>query len=95
MKQVDVAVELSEIVSLICDNNSTAYAVGYMESNMKILIEMLPVRKRAVFLAELRDRVNSTIKVTVNSLMTGEPVHIRLCDKGGPCDPSTERYWTA
>lgn len=32
--------------------------------------------------------------VTVKSLMTGQEVQIRSEDRGGPCDPSMERYWT-
>lgn len=32
-------------------------------------------------------------KVTVTNLMTGKPVQIEAGQRGGPCDPSTERYW--
>jgi len=32
--------------------------------------------------------------VLVKSLMTGEDVEIDHRDRGGPCDPSTERYWS-
>lgn len=32
--------------------------------------------------------------VIVRSLMTGAEVQIRESDRGGPCDPSTERYWS-
>lgn len=32
--------------------------------------------------------------VPVTSLMTGLTVWIRNQERGGPCDPSTERYWT-
>lgn len=35
----------------------------------------------------------SSRKVTVKNLMTGKPVQIEACQVGGPCDPSTERYW--
>jgi hypothetical protein len=31
---------------------------------------------------------------TVRSLMTGEEVQIEASERGGPCDPSMERYWT-
>lgn len=31
--------------------------------------------------------------VTVKSIMGGD-VRIRKLDVGGPCDPSTERYWS-
>lgn len=30
----------------------------------------------------------------VKNLMSGEPVTIRWEDRGGPCDPSMERYWS-
>lgn len=32
--------------------------------------------------------------VAVRSLMTGELVEIAWSEVGGPCDPSTERFWT-
>jgi hypothetical protein len=31
---------------------------------------------------------------TVRNLMTGEMVQIAAEDRGGPCDPSMERYWS-
>lgn len=33
-------------------------------------------------------------RMLVKSLMTGNDVEIRAVDKGGPCDPSTELYWS-
>lgn len=32
--------------------------------------------------------------VEVKNLMTGAPVQIRKSERGGCCDPSTERYWS-
>ncbi len=32
--------------------------------------------------------------VTVKNLMTGEDVLLEASERGGPCDPSMERYWT-
>jgi hypothetical protein len=32
--------------------------------------------------------------VTVRNLMTGAEVQIETSERGGPCDPSTERYWS-
>ncbi len=34
------------------------------------------------------------VDVTVYSIMNGAPVTLRKSDVGGPCDPSTERYWS-
>ena len=33
-------------------------------------------------------------KVTVKNLMTGKDVEILESDRGGVCDPSTERFWS-
>lgn len=33
-------------------------------------------------------------RVETTNLMTGEIVMIDANDRGGPCDPGTERYWT-
>ena len=38
--------------------------------------------------------VASNQLVKVKSLMTGAEVSISEQDVGGPCDPSTERYWS-
>lgn len=32
--------------------------------------------------------------VTVKNMMSGKDVQIRQQDVGGPCDPSTEAYWS-
>ena len=40
------------------------------------------------------DWYNNEPSVQVISLMSQKPVTIRLSEKGGCCDPSTERYWT-
>lgn len=37
---------------------------------------------------------NYNYMVPVTNLMSGLEVWIRNQDKGGPCDPSTERYWS-
>jgi hypothetical protein len=39
-------------------------------------------------------RKNIDKMVTVRSLMTGAEVQLRESEVGGPCDPSTERYWS-
>jgi len=33
-------------------------------------------------------------EVEVKNLMSGNPVKLRRSELGGPCDPSTERYWS-
>jgi len=41
-----------------------------------------------------RFEINPTY-VTVKNLMTGAEVQVPAEDRGGPCDSSMERYWSA
>ena len=43
-------------------------------------------------LSHFYENVDKT--VTVKNLMSGKPVQIRASERGGCCDPSTERYWS-
>ena len=40
------------------------------------------------------DELFGNKKVTVKNLMTGKDVEILESDRGGVCDPSTERFWS-
>jgi len=40
------------------------------------------------------DELFGNVKVTVKNLMTGKMVEILEIDRGGACDPSTERYFS-
>jgi len=71
-----------------------AYTAGFLLSQLKAVVEMLPKSKRAAAIASFTHVVGSNVKVTVKNLMSGEAVEIPLNDVGGPCDPSTEKYWT-
>ena len=43
----------------------------------------------------LSEFVNEKDKmVTVKNLMSGTEIQIRASERGGCCDPSTERYWS-
>jgi hypothetical protein len=66
-------------------NNDLAVLLG--------VVGYLRAAEREAVLSDLiRDMGEQTIHV--NNLQSGLPVQIRLCDLGGPCDPSTERYWS-
>lgn len=49
-------------------------------------------RYEVISLADLSLR--RTEQVTVTNIMTGKEVSIPRYQVGGPCDPSTERYWS-
>jgi len=40
------------------------------------------------------DELFGNVKVTVKNLMTGKMVEILEIDRGGVCDPNTERYFS-
>jgi hypothetical protein len=40
------------------------------------------------------DELFGSTRVTVKNLMTGNMVEILEIDRGGACDPSTERFWS-
>lgn len=69
-------------------------AAEFMREQMEKMFAMLPKTKQTVFMRGFESDVGNRVKVKVESLMTGAEVEIRWCDLGGPCDPSTERYWT-
>ncbi len=76
------------------DEHGDAYTAGFLLSQLKAVVDMLPKSKRAAAIASFKAVVGSNVKVTVKNLMGGEAVEIPLSDVGGPCDPSTEKYWT-
>jgi hypothetical protein len=85
---------LDHYTNLLLDTNGDSYTAGFLLSQLKAVVEMLPKSKRAAAIASFAHVVASNVKVTVKNLMSGEAVEIPLNDVGGPCDPSTEKYWT-
>jgi len=45
-----------------------------------------------MFLAAMERVVGSVCTVTVKNCLTGADVELRWDQRGGPCDPSMERY---
>lgn len=87
-------VALDQYTDKLLDTHGAAYTAGFLLSQLKAVIEMLPKSKQAMAVASFKAVVGSNVKVLVRNLMTGELIEIPLNDVGGPCDPSTERYWT-
>lgn len=67
-----------------------AYALGYMESTLVRVLDLLPPGKRELFLASLEKQVRPKTKM-VKNIMSGKMVEIAY-DTPMCCDPSTELY---
>lgn len=91
MNTSDTITQLSE---LLIKQHDADYTVGYLNSVIEQLIELLPKKKRDEFLKTLKYRIESNSTIEVRNLMTGEMNTIRLSDRGTCNDPSTNRYWS-
>ena len=85
---------ISKKVTELMGQQGAEYTAGFLTSQLEAAIGMLPKTKQKMALAGFHAVVDSMLMVTVKSLMTKQDVQIRKCDRGGPCDPSTERYWS-
>jgi hypothetical protein len=85
--------DFAEALRVLTEDNGAEFAAGYMESMAVQMLALLPRRRAAEFLAQVQAR-NGDWQVPVKNLMTGELVSIRRAERGGPCDPSLERYWS-
>lgn len=81
-----------------------AYSRAWNRAHTRLLSDRLgkiagvPVDKalasQLVVMTEEHYEEHCNPTVIVTNLMTGNPVKIRQSEVGGPCDPSTERYWS-
>jgi hypothetical protein len=87
--QLDFAAEIKQLEQ----DEGYAYAAGYLSSMVEDMLKHLPKRCQKEYLQQLRQH-NDDRLVEVKSLANQAMVKIRRKDLGGPCDPSTERYWS-
>lgn len=92
MNEVDKEVDLC--ANALFNDRGAAYAAGFLGTQLAAAVNMLPKTKQKMFIAQLRRVVGSAVTVKVTSLQSGKEVEIPWDQVGGPCDPSTERYWT-
>ena len=85
---------LDRYTNKLRDAHGDAYTAGFLLSQLKAVVDMLPKSKQSIAVASFKAVVGSNVKVTVRNQMSGELVEIPLNDVGGPCDPSQDRYWT-
>ena len=55
------------------------------------MLNLLPKRKQKEFI-NIVEKFNGQQLIGVKNILTGKEVMIRREDRGGPCDPSMERY---
>lgn len=93
-RQVEFKAELKQMsADKYEEYASYAYSAGYMESMLVDMLALLPKRRQAEFIQQVK-RINDDKKIKVKSLMSGELVEICRGDLGTCVDPSTERYWS-
>jgi hypothetical protein len=66
----------------------------FLLEQLTAAVEQLPKTRRQAFINSVRQAACQGVTVQVKSIMTGKMVTIPLENRGGPCDPSMERYWT-
>lgn len=86
--------EFKNAMKAFAEQHGEQAASEFMREQMEKMFAMLPKTKQKVFMGGFKSEVGDQVKVKVKSLMTGKEVEIRWCDLGGPCDPSTELYWS-
>jgi len=87
--QRDFEAELTQLVS----DEGYEYAAGYFNSLLVEMLNLLPKRRQKFYIDMLKAG-NDNKLVEVKSLMTGEKTTLARKLLGGPCDPSTEQYWS-
>lgn len=99
VSKVPVDVRVSEVTRILRESEKDAYskeayayALGYMESTLVRVLDLLPPGKRELFLASLEKQVRPKTRKVVN-LMSGKEMEIDY-DTPRCCDPSSELYWS-
>jgi hypothetical protein len=91
---MNVADQVDLAANALYNDKGGAYTAGFLTSQLGEAVALLPKTKQKLFLNALNRAVGGVVKVKVKSLMPGQEVEIPWDQLGGPCDPSTERYWS-
>ena len=81
----------------VIDPETTKIKAKYVHQGKAVNVAAAMTQKQGVeHIAVHRDAYLVGFKktVTVTNLMTGKSCRIDAAAVGGPCDPSTERYWS-
>lgn len=91
MFTTDNQTALKAELDLMFEEQGAAFTAGYMNSMAQEMLNLLPKRKQKEFIRQVAT-FNGRQLVTVKNCLTGQEVEIRREDRGGPCDPSMERF---
>jgi len=83
--------ELNVAINVMYEDQGAAFTSGYLNSMAQEMLALLPKRKQKEFIKGV-EKFNGRQLITVKNCLTGVEVEIRREDRGGPCDPSTERF---
>lgn len=79
-------------VNALIEQEGYAYTLGFMQAQLQLVLQYVPKTKQKMLLEDFERAVGSKVKVKVKNLLSGIEVEIPWNERGGPCDPSTERY---
>ena len=91
MFTTDNQTALKAELDLMFEEQGAAFTAGYMNSMAQEMLNLLPKRKQKEFIRQVAT-FNGRQLVNVKNCLTGQEVEIRREDRGGPCDPSMERF---
>jgi len=80
----------AELDQMYADQGA-AFTSGYLNSMAQEMLNLMPKRQQKAFIKQVAT-FNGRQLITVKNCLTGVEVEIRREDRGGPCDPSTERF---
>jgi hypothetical protein len=87
--------QLRAITELVLEHKGgPGGAAIFLLDQLTAAVEQLPRTRRQAFINSMRQAACQGVTVQVKSLMSGQMVTIPLENRGGPCDPSMERYWS-
>ena len=91
MFRTDNQVALNAALNQLYEDHDPSFAAGYSIQVAVDMLNLLPKRKQKEFI-KIVEKFNGQQLVGVKNILTGNEVMIRREDRGGPCDPSMERY---
>ena len=91
MFRTDNQVALNDALSQLYADHDPEFAAGYATQMAVEMLALLPKRKQKEFIKSV-ETFNGRQMIIVKNCLTGKEVQIRREDRGGPCDPSMERF---
>jgi hypothetical protein len=91
MFRTDNQVAFNDALSQLYEDQAPAFTAGYITQMTVEMLTLLPKRKQKEFIKSV-ETFNGRQMIIVKNCLTGREVQIRREDRGGPCDPSMERF---